>query len=57
MLSKGGPVHSIEPQICQGAKQAKDDAIDLMIIGDASDYIYLAEWISSYQKTGLLMLL
>ena len=40
MLSKGGPVHSIEPQICQGAKQAKDDGVDLMIIGDASDYIF-----------------
>ena len=40
MISKGGPVHSIEPQICQGAKQAKADGIDLMIIGDASDYIF-----------------
>ena len=40
MLSKGGPVHSIEPQICQGAKQAKADGIELMIIGDASDYIF-----------------
>ena len=40
MLSKGGPVHSIEPQICQGAKQAKADGIEIMIIGDASDYIF-----------------
>lgn len=40
MLSKGGPVHSIEPQICQGALQAKADGVDLMIIGDASDYIF-----------------
>lgn len=40
MLSKGGPVHSIEPQIYQGAKQAKADGVDLMIIGDASDYIF-----------------
>ncbi len=40
MLSKGGPVHSIEPQICQGAIQAKVDDVDLMIIGDASDYIF-----------------
>lgn len=40
MLSKGGPVHSIEPQICQGARQAKADGVDLMIIGDASDYIF-----------------
>ena len=40
MLSKGGPVHSIEPQICQGAKQAKADGVDLMIIGDGSDYVF-----------------
>ena len=40
MISKGGPVHSIEPQICQGAKQAKNDGVELMIIGDASDYIF-----------------
>ena len=40
MLSKGGPVHSIEPQIFQAAKQAKSDGVDLMIIGDASDYIF-----------------
>lgn len=40
MVSKGGPVHSIEPQICQAAKQAKSDGIDLMIIGDASDYVF-----------------
>lgn len=40
MISKGGPVHSIEPQICQAAKQAKADGVDLMIIGDASDYIF-----------------
>ena len=25
MISKGGPVHSIEPQICQGARQARED--------------------------------
>ncbi len=40
MQEKGGPVHSIEPQICQGAKQAKADGIDLMIIGDGSDYVF-----------------
>lgn len=40
MLSKGGPVHSIEPQICQGAKQAVKDGVDLMIIGDGSDYVF-----------------
>ena len=40
MLSKGGPVHSIEPQIFQGAMQAKEDGVELMIIGDASDYVF-----------------
>ncbi|WP_026668577.1 asparagine synthase-related protein [Butyrivibrio sp. AE3009] len=40
MMSKGGPVHSIEPQICQGAKQALQDGVDLMIIGDGSDYVF-----------------
>lgn len=40
MHCKGGPVHSIEPQICQGAKQAKLDGVDLMIIGDGSDYVF-----------------
>ncbi len=40
MISKGGPVHSIELQLCKGAVQAKADGVDLMIIGDASDYIF-----------------
>lgn len=40
MISKGGPVHSIEPQICQGARQAMEDGVDLMIIGDGSDYVF-----------------
>ena len=40
MKVKGGPVHSIEPQIYQGALQAKSDGVDLMIIGDASDYVF-----------------
>ena len=40
MLSKGGPVHSIEPQIYQGAMQAKNDGVDLMVIGDGSDYVF-----------------
>ena len=38
MLSKGGPVHSIEPQICHAARQAIRDGVEIMIIGDASDY-------------------
>lgn len=40
MISKGGPVHSIEPQIYQGAKQAMKDGVDLMVIGDGSDYVF-----------------
>lgn len=40
ILSKGGPVHSIETQIFQAAKQAMNDGIDLMIIGDGSDYVF-----------------
>ena len=40
MDKKGAPVHSIEPQIMAGAVQAKEDGIDMMVIGDASDYIF-----------------
>lgn len=40
MKSKGAPVHSIEPQIMQGALQAKADGIEEIIIGDASDYVF-----------------
>ena len=40
MKSKGAPVHSIEPQIFQAAKQAERDGIKLMIIGDGSDYVF-----------------
>lgn len=40
MIMKGGPVHSIEPQIVLGALQAKSDGVDLMIIGDGSDYVF-----------------
>lgn len=40
MSAKGGPVHSIEPQICHAAKIAKSDGIDTMIIGDGSDYVF-----------------
>lgn len=38
--SKGAPVHSIEPQILAAAKQAKTDGIDMMVIGDAADYVF-----------------
>ena len=40
MRSKGAPVHSIEPQIYQGAMQAKADGIEMMIIGESSDLIF-----------------
>lgn len=37
---KGAPVHSIEPQIYQAAIQAKNDDIELMIIGESADLIF-----------------
>ncbi len=40
MSKKGAPVHSIEPQILAAAKQAKKDGIEMMIIGDAADYVF-----------------
>ncbi len=40
MRYKGGPVHSIEPQIYRAAQVAKQDGIDVMIIGDGSDYVF-----------------
>ncbi|MBQ3710710.1 MAG: asparagine synthase [Bacteroidales bacterium] len=40
MSVKGAPVHSIEPQIFQAAKQAEQDGVSLMIIGDGSDYVF-----------------
>lgn len=40
MKKKGAPVHSIEPQILAAAKQAKTDGIEMMVIGDAADYVF-----------------
>ena len=40
MKHKGAPVHSIEPQILKAALQAKDDGIEMMFIGDGSDYVF-----------------
>ena len=40
MKSKGAPVHSIEPQILQGALQAKNDGIEIMFVGESSDLIF-----------------
>lgn len=40
MEKKAAPVHSIEPQILQAALQAKEDGIELMVIGESSDLIF-----------------
>lgn len=40
MKSKCAPVHSIEPQILQGALQAKADGVSTMVIGESSDLIF-----------------
>ena len=40
MKNKCAPVHSIEPQIFSAAKQALNDRIELMIIGNSSDPIF-----------------
>jgi len=37
---KQAPVHSIEPQIMQAVLQAKKDGITMMVIGNASDYVF-----------------
>ena len=40
MATKAAPVHSIEPQIYRAAVQAKEDGVEVMIIGDGSDYVF-----------------
>ena len=40
MEAKKAPVHSIEPQLLQGALQAKKDGITKMIIGESSDLVF-----------------
>lgn len=40
MEAKAAPVHSIEPQILQGALQAKADGITMMLVGESSDLIF-----------------
>ena len=40
MESKCAPVHSIEPQIYQAALQAKEGGVEIMLIGDAADYVF-----------------
>ena len=40
MKSKGAPVHSIEPQLYKAALQAKSDGVEMLVIGDAADYVF-----------------
>lgn len=40
MRAKGAPVHSIEPQLYQGGLQAKNDGIEIIVIGNGSDYVF-----------------
>lgn len=40
MKAKAAPVHSIEPQIVYAALQAKADGVEMMIIGNGSDYVF-----------------
>ncbi len=40
LKAKGAPVHSIEPQILQGALQAKNDGIEMMFVGESSDLVF-----------------
>lgn len=40
MKAKCAPVHSIEPQILQAAMQAKQDGIEMMIVGESADLIF-----------------
>lgn len=40
MKRKCAPVHSIEPQIYKAALQAKEDGVEIMIIGDGADYVF-----------------
>lgn len=38
--SKNAPVHSIEPQLYKAALQAKEDGVEMLVIGDAADYVF-----------------
>lgn len=40
MINKGAPVHSIEPQIMEGALQAKKDGVEMMVAADGSDLVF-----------------
>lgn len=38
--SKNAPVHSIEPQLYKAALQARSDGVEMLVIGDAADYVF-----------------
>ena len=40
MARKCAPVHSIEPQILQAALQAKDDGVEIILVGESSDLVF-----------------
>lgn len=40
MKGKCAPVHSIEPQIYKAAMQAKEDGVDLIVVGESADLIF-----------------
>lgn len=40
MAAKYAPVHSIEPQILQAALQAKNDGVEIMLVGESSDLVF-----------------
>lgn len=40
MRHKFAPVHSIEPQIYKAALQAKEDGVQLMLVGESADLIF-----------------
>ena len=40
MASKNAPVHSIEPQLYKAALQAQNDGVEMLVIGDAADYVF-----------------
>ncbi|MDY5968846.1 MAG: asparagine synthase-related protein [Bacteroidales bacterium] len=40
MRQRCAPVHTIEPQIVKAAMMAKRDGVEMMIIGDAADYVF-----------------
>lgn len=40
MEAKCAPVHSIEPQILQAALQAKEDGVEIILVGESSDLVF-----------------